>query len=620
MKKILLIFGIVLVYTGLIGIPVSAESEESKLIADDGAAYDFFGHSVSISENTLVAGSPYDCDNGPVSGSVYVFARNDDDSWSQQAKLTASDGAARDGFGYSVSISGNTLVVGSFNDDDNGLSSGSAYVFIRNDDDSWSQQAKLIPSDGAEDDLFGLSVAISENTIVVGAFGDDDNDSDSGSAYVFARNDDDSWSQQAKLTASDGAARDGFGYSVSISGNTLVVGSFNDDDNGLSSGSAYVFIRNDDDSWSQQAKLTAGDGAARDYFGWSVSISENTIVVGAFGDDDNDTESGSAYVFIRSDGDSWSQQAKLIPSDGSVLDHFGQQIAISGNTVLANAPYDDDNGINSGSVYAFMRNDDNSWSQQAKFTAGDIEGYNGYGNSVSVCNDTVVVGANHDHDNGVSSGAVYVYQVLMNNPPVANAGSDQIVEQETHLGAEIILNGINSSDSDDDPLFFLWSANGITFDDSTSSTPSAIFPSGTTTVTLVVNDGTVDSEPDYVDITVEDTTAPVISLVVTPDILWPPNHKMVKVSTVSATDTCDTNPTVAISVTHNESTHNNKGVGDGNTGPDWEIQADSSILLRAERVGTNTDRIYTITVIATDNSGNESTATATVTVPHDQGE
>ncbi|MFC1962736.1 hypothetical protein ACFLWB_01895 [Chloroflexota bacterium] len=564
MKKTLLIIGIVIVYLVLTGIPVSAENEEAKLTASDGAAYGYFGSSVSISEDTLVVGSVNDDDNGPASGSAYVFVRNEDDSWNQQAKLTASDGAARDGFGSSVSISEDTLVVGSYYDDDNGVESGSAYVFVRNEDDSWNQQAKLTASDGAEGDIFGVSVSISEDTIVVG--------------------------------------------------------SHLDDDNGPASGSAYVFLRKEDDSWNQQAKLTASDGSEGDKFGVSVSISEDTLVVGSYCDDDNGVQSGSAYVFVRNDDDSWSQQAKIIPSDGSILDHFGDNIAISGDTILANAPYDDDNGTNSGSVYAFMRSEDSSWSQRAKFTASDSHGFNGFGFSVAVCKDTILIGAPHDNDNGVSSGSVYVYQVLMNNPPVAYAGSDQIVEQESDVGTEITLDGLSSSDPDNDPLSFSWSAAGIIFNDSTSSAPSATFPPGTTTAMLIVSDGTVDSEPDYVDITVEDTTSPTINLIVSPDILWPPNHKMVRVTTVSTTDICDTNPTVDILVTHNEDANNNASVADGDTEPDWEIQADGSVLLRAEREGTGTDRIYTITVIATDDSGNESTATAIVTVPHDQGE
>ena len=165
-------------------------------------------------------------------------------TWTQTAKLTASDGAGSDYFGYSVSIDGNTIVIGAYRDDDNGSFSGSAYVFS-NDSGTWTQTAKLTASDGASFDYFGGSVSIDGNTMVIGAYRDDDNGSSSGSAYVFS-NDSGTWTQTAKLTASDGASFDYFGYSVSIDGNTMVIGAYRDDDNGSSSGSAYVFTN---DRW-----------------------------------------------------------------------------------------------------------------------------------------------------------------------------------------------------------------------------------------------------------------------------------------------------------------------------------------------------------------------------------
>ena len=163
----------------------------------------------------------------------------------------------------------------------------------------WSEQAKLTASDGVADDLFGHSVSIDGDTAVIGAFRDDDNGSNSGSAYVYVRSDG-VWSEQAKLTASDGAQDDSFGYSVSIDGDTVVVGAM-DDDNGSGSGSAYVYVRSNG-VWSEQQKLTASDGATGDYFGYSVSIDGDAVIIGASGDEDNGNASGSAYVFVRSNG------------------------------------------------------------------------------------------------------------------------------------------------------------------------------------------------------------------------------------------------------------------------------------------------------------------------------
>ena len=213
------------------------------------------------------------------------------------AKLVAADGATNDFFGFSVALSGNTAVIGALRDDNdvNGVDSGSAYMFTRSGI-TWRQQAKLTAADGAANDTFGGNVAISGDTAVIGAARDDDTGDNSGAAYVFIRSGT-TWSQQAKLTAADGAANDRFGTRVALSGNTTVIGAILDDDKGNDSGTAYVFARSGT-AWSQQAKLTATDGAADDVFGWSVALSGDTVVIGA------PTSifvlpggTGSAYVF-----------------------------------------------------------------------------------------------------------------------------------------------------------------------------------------------------------------------------------------------------------------------------------------------------------------------------------
>ncbi|HEX9696866.1 MAG TPA: FG-GAP repeat protein [Actinomycetota bacterium] len=325
--------------------PVGAVTEEAKLTAIDAAAGDRFGRSVSVSGDTAVVGSYFDDDAGSESGSAYVFTRSGT-TWTQQAKLTASDAAAGDQFGFSVSVSGDTAVVGSLLDDDAGSNSGSAYVFTRTGS-TWTQQAKLTATDAAAGDQFGFSVSVSGDTAVVGSLLDDDAGSNSGSAYVFIRSGS-TWTQQAKLTATDAAAGAQFGVSVSVSGDTAVVGSWFDDS---FSGSAYVFSRSGS-TWTQQAKLTATDAAAFDQFGVSVSVSGDTAVVGSWYDADPRTETGSAYVFSRS-GSTWTQQAKLTASDAAALDNLGNSVSVSGDTVVVGSHQDDDAGSDSGSVYVF---------------------------------------------------------------------------------------------------------------------------------------------------------------------------------------------------------------------------------------------------------------------------
>jgi len=269
--------------------------------------------------------------------------------WNQEAKLLAADGAAYDRFGVSVALSADRIVVGAYLDDDNGTDSGSAYVF-RWDGSQWVQEQKLLAADGAPGDLFGVSVALFGDRIVVGAQLDDDNGYNSGSAYMF-RWDGSQWVQEAKLLPTDGAAYDEFGLSVAVSGDRIVVGAIYDDDNGTNSGSAYVF-RWDGSQWVQEQKLLAADGAAGDFFGRSVALFGDRIVVGAQLDDDNGTDSGSAYMF-RWDGSQWVQEAKLLPTDGAAVDEFGVSVALSGDRIVVGAYGDDDNGPNSGSAYVF---------------------------------------------------------------------------------------------------------------------------------------------------------------------------------------------------------------------------------------------------------------------------
>ena len=270
----------------------SAQVIERKLLASDGAPNDFFGLSVSISGEYVIVGAAEDDDIATGSGSAYIFHRGGLD-WGDETKLTASDGATYDHFGASVSISGDYAVVGAPWDDDDGFSSGSAYVFHR-EGANWVEESKFTASDGVTDDRFGTSVSISGDYVVVGANEDDDNGYNAGSAYIF-RHEGADWVEETKLTASDGGAYDNFGTSVSISGDYAIVGASGDNDNGSHSGSAYVFRREGSD-WVEETKLTASDGDYDDYFGTSVSISGVYAIVGAPYDDDNGDSGLSVHL------------------------------------------------------------------------------------------------------------------------------------------------------------------------------------------------------------------------------------------------------------------------------------------------------------------------------------
>ena len=335
--------------------PEIAAPEAVKLLAADAATFDEFGHSVAISGDTAVIGARYDSHSGGYgAGSAYVFVRADG-IWTQQAKLIASDAAAYAYFGYSVSISGDTVVIGSpYSDHAGGTTTGSAYVFVRTAG-VWTQQAKLTASEAASYDYFGYSVSVSGDTVVIGSpYSDHAGGTNAGSAYVFVRAAG-VWTQEAKLTASDAAAYDYFGHSVSISGDTAVIGAIWSNHSGImSAGSAYVFVRTAG-VWTQQAKLTAPDPATGDYFGSSVSIEGDTVGVGSYADSHaaGGMEAGSAYVFVRSEG-LWVQQRQLIAPDPATYASFGVSVAVSGNAAVIGAGYDDPAGAeNAGSAYVY---------------------------------------------------------------------------------------------------------------------------------------------------------------------------------------------------------------------------------------------------------------------------
>lgn len=312
-----------------------------------------------------------------------------------QAKLTANDGTAESFLGQRVGISGNTAIA---------FAQSAVYVFVRSGS-TWTQQAKLIPSDGIGVASFIKTAAISGDTVVIGGSSATINSNASqGAAYVFVRSGT-TWTEQLRLTASDGAAQDQFGRSVSIDGNTIIAGSANDDiGSNTDQGSAYIFVQQSG-VWTEQAKLLANDGAANDLFGVTVSVNANTVAVskGLF----SPSAIPAVYVFARS-GTIWTQQDKLSVCEPSAsVCSFGRQsLAISGDTLITSNP-GANNGSNTaqGAAYVFVRSG-TTWSQQQKLIANDGQADSNFGNTVAIEGDTVVVGA---FALNVRPGAAYVF-------------------------------------------------------------------------------------------------------------------------------------------------------------------------------------------------------------------
>ncbi|MBU0639778.1 MAG: thrombospondin type 3 repeat-containing protein [Planctomycetes bacterium] len=396
--------------TGLSGAWADTQTESAKLLPQVGVSGDLFGHVVAISGDVAVIGAPEANEMGEESGAAYVF-EYDGAQWDQVAKLLPNDGAAYDNFGISVGIAGDTIVVGADGDDDKGYQSGSVYVFEYSPlaPGCWAQADKLVAADGQSYDRFGCAAAIAGNVIVVGAYQDDDNGSSSGSAYVF-RDGGSGWVQEAKLLPSDGGANDFFGCSVAVSGYVAAVGAYKDDDIATDAGAAYVF-RYDGATWGTQeeAKLLYVGGGAEDCFGWGLAIGGGSVVVGAHRADVLGLDSGAAFVFNRHGG-TWTQDAMLTPSDGETDDQFGHSVSICGSLMVIGAPEDDGDFVDSGSAYYFEYVGA-AWVEAAKWLPSDGAAEDYFGWSVGIANGISVIGTPNDDDNGDNSGSAYIFDV-----------------------------------------------------------------------------------------------------------------------------------------------------------------------------------------------------------------
>jgi hypothetical protein len=463
-----------------------SDFEQGYVKASNASAGDQFGESVALSGDTLVIGAHFEdsfatgvngnqANNSAAdSGAVYVFTRSGT-TWTQQAYIKASNASAGDQFGESVALSGDTLVVGAHLEDsfatgingnqaDNSAAdSGAVYVFTRSGT-IWTQQAYIKASNAGAGDHFGFSVALSGDTLAVGARYEDSfatgvngnqaNNSalNSGAVYVFTRSGT-TWTQQAYIKASNTGTDDWFGFSVALSGDTLAVAAYLEDSNAtgingnqndnsaIESGAVYVFTRSGTD-WTQQTYIKASNSGFNDTFGFSLALSGDTLAVGADGEDsnasgvngnqaDNSTSrSGAVYVFTRS-GTTWTQQAYIKASNTGADDQFGFSVALSGDTLLVGARYEDSfaTGINgdqannseasSGAVYMFIRSG-TIWTQQAYIKASNTGADDWFGYSLALSGDTLAVGAASEASNATGinadqadnsafgSGAVYV--------------------------------------------------------------------------------------------------------------------------------------------------------------------------------------------------------------------
>ena len=357
-------------------------NEIGKLLADDATPKDLLGSAVAVSGSIVAVGAEGDDQNGPLAGSAYTF---DLSTGQQLAKLIPNTGSVFDLFGCSIGVSGTTVIVGVRGDDDNGTESGSAYLY---DAITGQELAHIFPNDGMAYDQFGSAVAVDGTTAVIGAFANSDLGTSAGAAYLF---DTVTGQQLMKLTASDGAAGDQFGIAVAIEGSNLVVGN-----SGNNLGAVYLF---DTLTGQEKAKFMASDGVLGDLFGEKIAISGNTLIVGAC----RHGLGGAAYLF---DLTTSLELHKLVSNDIAMDDEFGSSVAIDGTIAIVGAEQDDDFGSYSGSAYVF---DSLTGVQTAKLLPSDGVSSDRFGQRVAIVGSTALIGSPDSDEGFVDAGAVYIF-------------------------------------------------------------------------------------------------------------------------------------------------------------------------------------------------------------------
>jgi len=479
-------------FTLLIVTKLIAATQEQKLIASDPEMVAYFGTSVSISGDTTVIGANGVLEDGDAHGAAYVFDF-DGMNWSETIKLSPTNDF--ENYGTSVSISGDRIAIGANLAFVNSFAqAGVVYIYEKDMNGDWIEVFRLFASDNDRFDKFGSSVKLDGDRLIVGVTSSDDVESNAGSAYIFDYNGN-NWVETIKLTASNPGNGDLFGGDVDLDMNKAIVSSQYSDDakEGANVGSVYVFELGNS-GWSETTILSAANMAANDNFGNSISISGNFIVIGSLNDDDTATNTGSAYVFeYDSLNMTWDAGLKINADDATAFDRFGTSVKVNGNRMLIGATGNDDNGSGSGSVYSYYYNN-NSWDfiELILHTDSPTRFTDTFGNSIDLDGDRSIIGSYFDDGSEgqtYNSGASYIFD--MDAKPVAT--TDLVTINEDILSANISVL-INDTDVDGGTKIIteITQPNNGTTTIALSDTVIKYFPNSN-----YCNDGTVTDDFTY---------------------------------------------------------------------------------------------------------------------------
>ncbi|MGE0825451.1 MAG: hypothetical protein AB7G75_27770 [Candidatus Binatia bacterium] len=378
--------------------------QTAKLTLTDKVTDDRFATSVAIYNDIAVIGVPESDQSGTSAGAVYIFVRDDQGDWKQSQLLPTDIIAARGFFGTSVALNDTTILIGARGANN---FSGVVYVFTRDSNNNWNPTQKLTPSTPQPGEFFGWSLALSNNIALIGARGNGDNPNFPGAAYLFTRDPNGNWTEMQKLSADDAAGGDEFGFSVALVNDTALIGAPSADPRGFQSGAAYLFARSDSGQWQQTHKFMASNGIAGDQFGLTVSFADSTAIIGApfatRDDPEDPPHAGAVYVYKLQPAETqtdWTETQILFAKEGATGDEFGSTLAFHSDTLLIGAPQDDTTGAASGAVYLFALEQGDTaspqWLERQMIKPRDTAAGDMFGSTLAFHQDLALIGSPGD--------------------------------------------------------------------------------------------------------------------------------------------------------------------------------------------------------------------------------
>ena len=424
---------------------------DQRIQAEGGKANDNFGSAVAISGKIAIVGARGDNTKGGVAGAAYIFELNSNGTWTEKEKLFASDGKRADTFGDAVAIDGTTAIVGAINSNKDTVDkyTGAVYIFEPDSDGTWTEKQKLCADDTERLDKFGSSVAISGDTIIVAAYGDDTDATNAGAVYIFERDSSGTWTEKETLRAGINESSLCFGNSVAMSDDVIIVGAFSQDTEATNAGAAYIFERDSSGTWTKKEPLFASNAEQGDLFGYSVAISGDTVIVGAVGEDAKATEAGAAYIFERDSSGTWTETEKLVPGTDQSYSQFGYSVAIRDNIAIVGAYSEHGTEVEyAGAAYVFERDSSGTWTEKQKLWSLDPDYMQNFAYSVAISDNVVIASATNYNPFGSNNnranytGAAYLYALaspVKNNVLVGSEDGDSpvVIQDNSKLGTVV---------------------------------------------------------------------------------------------------------------------------------------------------------------------------------------